>query len=134
MDLTWLLTDSFMYMRLDTNLSLVSIFTEYKTSLECVQKSQTRACYMEKEGMGLKESWRKVQTDSNTITALFTENRPFLAELSLSLFIKALQLEVLIYHKNFFYLNIIHDIIFSFNFVPMSPVGTNQQVTLPTYS
>lgn len=80
---------------------------------------------MEKEGMGLKESWRKVQTDSNTITALFTENRPFLAELSLSLFIKALRLEVLIYHKNFFYLNIIHDIIFSFDFVPMSPAGTN---------
>ena len=45
---------------------------------------------MEKEGMGLKESWRKVQTDSNTLTALFTENRPFLAELSLSLFNKAL--------------------------------------------
>lgn len=80
---------------------------------------------MEKEGMGLKESWRKVQTDSNTLTALSTENRPFLAELSLSLFIKALRLEVLIYHKNFFYLNIIHDIIFSFNFVPMSPVGNN---------
>ena len=45
---------------------------------------------MEKEGVGLKESWRKVQTDSNTITALFTQNQPFLAELSLSLFIKAL--------------------------------------------
>ena len=45
---------------------------------------------MEKEGVGLKESWRKVQRDSNTITALFTQNRPFLAELSLSLFIKAL--------------------------------------------
>lgn len=45
---------------------------------------------MEKEGVGLKESWRKVQIDSNTITALFTENQPFLAELSLLLFIKAL--------------------------------------------
>ena len=45
---------------------------------------------MEKEGVGLKESWRKVQTDSNAITALFTQNRPFLAELSLSLFIKTL--------------------------------------------